>query len=503
MNKEYASIEELKGEQEGIRGLLSGREATYNAIGAGKIRVGDSLESTLKVGRAKKAVRSSIVRFQKELEEMEGEVDLFERRQALGQISEMVAEGHLPQDVLQKHQREYEALAARPQKDPVLHRGLERVRQKEEKIEKPEELAEYGPLSKVDVAVIAGAISGHRPILNAVLKQTGGGAIDDSVVRQAAELVDSISPRFKDLNPQERESLLGDKRKIALEKAQEMMRSSDFGSVLEEISTKDESVGLLFLQLSILHDVQGRIGNSQDKSSGVDFLRALLRDKKAGEAGFTLLSDSGESDAVVYERTTEGKVREKKVVIEPLSSSPLHQISEEEPETVPVVAFKSRYLQSIPFEVFSATEVEPIVIMDEPQVEDEDQVHEVVDSGREKQSKPRGIEGRDPAIRELMHEYFDQISEKDELYLPASPGVVTRSFQRLKQSVVDPLIEKKLVPTVPGSKGDHYALDAAGIATALYLSNPDHRNRLSKSLQKQVQNLAAEELAKRQEEQKK
>lgn len=130
----------------GMRNFIKRREETYAAISTGNIkygepwqqgkRRGDGVDATLKIIRAKAAVRGSINKLEGELAEEYNKQVAYEADR-LGTIDKGVKDGHVPVTVFDKHKEEFSALVALPDKDSALKRGLlyikENVRTAEKK----------------------------------------------------------------------------------------------------------------------------------------------------------------------------------------------------------------------------------------------------------------------------------------------------------------------------------------------------------------------------------
>lgn len=143
MGKEIEPIQQIEQREDRVSQVLGEREALVDRIGTGVVKVGSSWENTLKVGRVRSKVRGSVNRLRGELGQLDQELNTYgqareylsqlsTRQTQLGEMSEMVAEGNLPQDVLQTYQQHYEELASLPERNPALQRGIERIRREEE-----------------------------------------------------------------------------------------------------------------------------------------------------------------------------------------------------------------------------------------------------------------------------------------------------------------------------------------------------------------------------------
>lgn len=104
--------------------IASQREALVDVIGTGQVRIGSSWENTLKVGRVRARVNVSVTRLRRELTHVNQDIIITEqtkyhlgqltlRQLQLAQMSAMVSERNLSEDILRQYQQEYTALASK------------------------------------------------------------------------------------------------------------------------------------------------------------------------------------------------------------------------------------------------------------------------------------------------------------------------------------------------------------------------------------------------------
>lgn len=141
MSKEIEPIQ-LQEKRDRVYQISGQREALINRIGTGKVNALSSWENSLKVGRVRSKVKASVNRLRGELGQLDQELeDYGQARDYLGQISlrqiqladmgKMVAEGNLPQDVLEVYKQRYQELFSLPERNPALQRGIELAKQEE------------------------------------------------------------------------------------------------------------------------------------------------------------------------------------------------------------------------------------------------------------------------------------------------------------------------------------------------------------------------------------
>lgn len=378
----------------------------------------------------------------------------------------------------------------------------EAIQEAEKKL-RPIDQPEFGTLSRVDVASLAGAILTHRQLLGTILEQKGLALAEESVLNEVIGLIGN-EPLIetKETEPAERTAIVETQesdparhaakviqmRIDVLDKIKAIMKNPQaFDQIIEEATEQNTNVGLLLLHLSEIESVQGSLSGKKEQIDGIDFLKTLITDKEARKTGLILKSKEEENPVRVFEQTDSGGIN--RTVVEPIVPDKRLTVGEEEEDAGKKI---TDLVEGVKVEIVRDEGVAP--------------GRETDASVQETPKRIREIESRDPEVRERINKYLDIIFSisKTELPLPASPGQVTRKIKRLKQILVESLIDEGLVPTLPGRKADQYQLDATGIATALYLSYPKQKNTLdSKKLQREIQNIVREELKKREEKERK
>lgn len=145
MAKEIEPIQQLEARRDSLyKGIGRIRDVYLSdPIRIGQVEVGSSFSITLEVGRTKSAARIAIVGLNNKLEQVDSELRVNDEArgylnrvrgmgQGLTEMRELVAEGNLPEDILKKHQQEFEELQKLPETNPSLQRAIERIRQEEE-----------------------------------------------------------------------------------------------------------------------------------------------------------------------------------------------------------------------------------------------------------------------------------------------------------------------------------------------------------------------------------
>jgi len=331
---------------------------------------------------------------------------------------------------------------------------------------------EFGPLTRRDVAVVAEALLAHRPMLNAVLEQSGDGEMDEASMKTTANLSGDIFSKGNELSLEERESELLKMRKGALGRVEQFLQVDDFGVQLKGITGMDENVGMLLLHTSVLRDITGNLADSPKEITGLGFLYALLEDEAVRRSGFKMTASSGQQ-VIIRERTViAGKAKVPTIVVESVSSG------------------------TIDLRAATGDEAGDRDITPAPLTEEEAEQSEPVVSSATKAPKLRGVEARNPGIRTTIRKLLDEVLSHSELREPVSPASVNRVFSSLTRTAIEPLVEGKLIPNQQGGGSGHYKLDPVAVATALYFID-SRVHSLSARLKKQVKGIVAEEYRKK------
>jgi hypothetical protein len=137
-------IEKVKERLRSINNLVVQRESLKERIGIeGKVQVGSSEETTLRVGRVRNRVENSIQRLKNKTQTLLGEIEGYETaedylkqkkslQRHLASTSEQVDRGETPKRSLSKLQNDYSSFTQRSERDPGLRKGIERRRQEQE-----------------------------------------------------------------------------------------------------------------------------------------------------------------------------------------------------------------------------------------------------------------------------------------------------------------------------------------------------------------------------------
>jgi len=155
MTKEINPINQLPTDQ-----LIQQRDKTLETIekrqyhigliGQCKIKEGSSFENTLEIGRRRADAKGRLEQDQSNLDGINQELTAYNqakqyleeislKQTQLDEMSQMVAQGNLFPQTLEKHQKEYQEFALLSETDPFLIKGIARIRQEEERKEKPPE----------------------------------------------------------------------------------------------------------------------------------------------------------------------------------------------------------------------------------------------------------------------------------------------------------------------------------------------------------------------------
>lgn len=146
MQKEIEAIQQLEARRESLSKGIGRISEIYlsDLWRIGKVEADSSFDNAVEVGRTKAAARIAIAGLNNKLEQVNNELRVNDEgraylhrvnqmEQGLSEMSELVAEGNLPEDILRKHQQEFAELQKLPETNPLLQRAIERIRQEEEK----------------------------------------------------------------------------------------------------------------------------------------------------------------------------------------------------------------------------------------------------------------------------------------------------------------------------------------------------------------------------------
>lgn len=321
------------------------------------------------------------------------------------------------------------------------------VDQKIDSINKPE----YGTLSRADIGSIASAIIYYTEDLNPFLESSNVRLIDQSILTQLQNLTGGTPlANFDKLTTKEHCQFANQFRIQALKKVQKLIESPEVNQILDNISFQDSNVWCLLVNLSEMDKVGGMVQNDLTVKHGIDFLIDLLANPEARKQGFLVKVNPTDTPKLPLNQTDTA-------------------ILDHKPQMILIEETPNVEVLSVP--------ILPI-IPEVPQTE----------------IKPKAIETYDPSIRIRINDFLDQISEHPELVL-ASPGMITRAFPRLKQKTIDQTIEDGYISGEQDHNGNK-RFNSTEIAILLYLC--DFGRNLQGRLKKQIEDIVAEEINKRQ-----
>lgn len=146
MTKESEPMQQLEARRESLSKGIGRIRDIYlsDPIRIGKVEIGSSFSATLEVGRTKSAAKKAIEGLGNRLAQVNNELSVNdEARTYLNRVNQMehglaemkvlMAEGNLPEEILKKHQQEFEELQKFPETNPFLQKAVERIRQEEAK----------------------------------------------------------------------------------------------------------------------------------------------------------------------------------------------------------------------------------------------------------------------------------------------------------------------------------------------------------------------------------
>lgn len=147
------TFEALQEQQANLENVLVSQKRRYERIGTGKHREGDSWEYDVKIGQAREFARSSIASVSEKMDTIEEQIVNFEQedttslieearsyvgqvasyQESLQSLTEGFNRGLVKTSVYEGHVQRFQQLENRPETDEALKRGLELLREQEEK----------------------------------------------------------------------------------------------------------------------------------------------------------------------------------------------------------------------------------------------------------------------------------------------------------------------------------------------------------------------------------
>lgn len=130
--------------------MIEKRQYHIGLIGQCKIKDGSSFENSLELGRRRDYAKNLLEQDQQKLNDTNQELSAYNqakqyleeirlRQTQLDEMSQMVAQGNIFPQIFEKHQNEFQELTLLPETDPVLARGIARIRIEEERKKQTQE----------------------------------------------------------------------------------------------------------------------------------------------------------------------------------------------------------------------------------------------------------------------------------------------------------------------------------------------------------------------------
>ena len=308
------------------------------------------------------------------------------------------------------------------------------------------EKEEFDKLTRADISLIAERVEVYRSELESILAQRGVNLIDSEIIFKLVNILTQGQKlrALEEMIEEEQNQYLDKKRKEAFELAKQIIKDHNFSEKLENISTKNLDVWTLLVNLSEINEILEEAGRDE----GITLIAndpELLKKIVPPQAEITSSENDADSTKITPAEA---------VLIETKEAN--NSLSEKD------------ILYSAPFKPESP-----------------------VTNGN-KQMSP--LEKREPNIRAEINSLLDEILLNTIFNKPVSAIQLNRIYNSMKQSVIDKAVEHRLISFTSGNHGYPY-FDASAVCALLYLR--DHGN-LPSRLQKQVQDIAEEELQRRQ-----
>ena len=296
------------------------------------------------------------------------------------------------------------------------------------------EIAEFGNLSKLDVALIAERLESNRDRLEPFLGERRVGLIKESELSELIDLAtDQQLESLSGLSEEERVFVIHSYTVNAFNKAKNLLNDLNFDEILETIDEKNPNVWSLLVNLS---EINGVI------------------EKSGREEGVSLIGkEPGALEAIISELETQNQI-------------PQLQTTDEVGGEAEAIVFTTQ---------------KPSILAE--------------GNGDKEEHRLSVLERQDPQIRIKLNSYYDEILGKPELSGPVSPAIVTRYYPKLKQGFVEHAVgEGWILPIQDRNNKSHKRYDAPRIVALLYLYN---NKNLHARLKKQVQEIANQEYQER------
>ncbi len=298
------------------------------------------------------------------------------------------------------------------------------------------EAAEFGTLSRADIAMIATAIDNHRPQLTLLLRQTDVKLIEADITHDLIALAgDKIVTEFGEMTLDKKSQFIKEYGSNALERARNLIESSNFNEIKVKINDQNIDVYCLLENLSDINKVQ--LKSIAGQQQGLNFLKELIANPGNFRLGVTVIKPQPET-------------------ITPTLSADVTLFDNKSIAPIP----DSRISETIP--------------------------------------KTYAVEKRDPEIRAKINQYLNDILSRQEFKSPVSADALTRVYKSIKWLTIEKALKDKVIIVEYEKRHNRARFDVIATASLLYLYS--HGKNLPVKLRRQVQTIVAEEFEKREKE---
>ena len=210
-------------------------------------------------------------------------------------LSQEIANGHKFAEAIKNHE-----LADQPRAGRILRRVNAKIAQLEQRFEPRAQLPEFGPLSRVDIMILAQALDSSRSFLDKMLEQRGLHLPAEEMLIEFSSLTGNIRiPGLTDEIASEETKLSAftlNERKSVFRKTKEFLDTYDFEEDSEEIKSQHLRIYYFLRHLKKIDTViSGRISNQSTIRSGFDLLTELLKNDEPRKRRVTVRNQTGKN----------------------------------------------------------------------------------------------------------------------------------------------------------------------------------------------------------------
>lgn len=299
------NLDILNKRSERLSKIIEERQELLGEIGTGSIALGSSFDNTIRIGRVRKRVASSVDRFSNEFLAVRSELQERRKTEAknflaelklseakLDQIRELAREGYVEKEYLEFHEEEFKELKKRPQREPWLMDAIRKLAEKKkEKTESKEKTmisqppktetrsGRFGPRPKLFDLKNGEKVAGKAGLLLKIVQEHSVGEI-----LTFEEAVVAIYGRDNEKSRGNLHALIGYVRRVTKDEDFEVIVEPGQGIVFKKkiISLAIEPAPIPKLQILDFIDTPNLPAIRTDVSITIEFVDGLLTWKPKG-----------------------------------------------------------------------------------------------------------------------------------------------------------------------------------------------------------------------------